>query len=100
MDLSPEKIFLVGIIALMVLGPGRLPQAARTAGRALAEARRLSNSMHEEVSKALAEPRQVVAQVVEDSGLGGPPKPPATSSTPPTTPSTPPTTSSTPPTTS
>ena len=38
-------------------------------GRALAEARRLSATMQQEVSKVMAEPRQVMAQVMEESGL-------------------------------
>jgi sec-independent protein translocase protein TatB len=40
MNFSPEKLFLVGIIALIVLGPHRLPNAARTLGRFVVEIRR------------------------------------------------------------
>lgn len=69
MDLSPEKLLVVGLIAMMVLGPERLPHAARTAGRMLAELRRLSASVHSEVSNAMAEPREVLGQTVEDMGL-------------------------------
>lgn len=56
LDLSPEKIFLLGVIALVVLGPNRLPQAARSLGRMMAQLRRMSASFQAEVRDALAEP--------------------------------------------
>ena len=69
MDLSPEKIFLVGVIALMVLGPERLPHVARTAGRMLAEVRRVSASVQHEVTNAIAEPRELLGQAAGETGL-------------------------------
>src|ERR1700749_1979287 len=48
LNFSPEKLFLVGLIALMVLGPNRLPQAARTLGRFMSELRRMSASFQDE----------------------------------------------------
>jgi sec-independent protein translocase protein TatB len=68
-DLSPEKILLVGLIAMIVLGPERLPHAARTAGRLLAEVRRLSASVRDEVTGAVAQPREAVDRTVDDLGL-------------------------------
>jgi Tat protein translocase TatB subunit len=69
MDLSPEKILLVGLIALMVLGPERLPHAARTAGKMLAELRRLSASVQHEVTNAIAEPRDALGQAAAEFGI-------------------------------
>jgi Tat protein translocase TatB subunit len=69
MDLSPEKILVVAMIALMVLGPERLPQAARTAGKMLAEVRRLSATVQNQVTNAIAEPRDAVSQSVGELGL-------------------------------
>jgi sec-independent protein translocase protein TatB len=69
MSFSPEKIFLVGLIAMMVLGPSRLPQAARTAGKLLAEFRRLSASVQSEVAGVTAEPRDSLRQAVGDLGI-------------------------------
>lgn len=69
MNFSPEKLFLVGIIALVVLGPNRLPQAARTAGRLLAEFRRVSANMQNEFTQALAEPRDAVQKSIGEFGL-------------------------------
>ena len=59
LNFSPERLFLVGMIAMVVLGPSRLPQAARTLGRLVAELRRMSASFHDEVRGALAEPTEV-----------------------------------------
>jgi sec-independent protein translocase protein TatB len=69
MDLSPEKILVVAMIALMVLGPERLPQAARTAGKMLAEVRRLSATVQNQVTNAIAEPRDAVSQSADELGL-------------------------------
>lgn len=69
LNFSPEKLILVGVLALIVLGPNRLPQAARTLGRVLAEARRVSGSFHSEVREALTEPRDALSNAVGDLGL-------------------------------
>jgi sec-independent protein translocase protein TatB len=69
-NFSPEKIFVVGLLALLVLGPNRLPHAARTAGRMLAEFRRVSASLQNEVSAAISEPRDAFQQAVGEFGLG------------------------------
>jgi sec-independent protein translocase protein TatB len=68
-NFSPEKILLVGMIALLVLGPNRLPQAARTAGRLLSEFRRFSASLQNEVSAVIAEPRDAFKEAVGEFGL-------------------------------
>ena len=75
MDLSPEKILVVGLIALIVLGPERLPQAARTAGRMLAELRRISAGVQNEVTGVLSEPRQAMGRTFSGPGLGDVPIP-------------------------
>lgn len=72
MDLSPEKMFLVGLVALVVLGPERLSQAARTAGKMVAEARRLSAGAHDEVSKALTGPRDLLERSAHPLNLSSP----------------------------
>jgi sec-independent protein translocase protein TatB len=59
LNFSPERLFVVGLIAMVVLGPSRLPQAARTLGRLVAELRRMSSSFHDEVRGALAEPTEM-----------------------------------------
>lgn len=66
LNFSPEKLFLVGVIALIVLGPNRLPQAARTVGRFVAQVRRMSSSFQEEVRDALSDPTDAVKSAVGD----------------------------------
>ena len=66
LNFSPEKLFLVGIIALVVLGPHRLPQAARSFGRFLAQMRHMSSSFQDEVRSALHDPVDAVNSVIGD----------------------------------
>lgn len=66
LNFSPEKLFLVGVIALVVLGPNRLPHAARTLGRFVAQVKRMSSSFQDEVRSALAEPSEVVGSAVSE----------------------------------
>jgi sec-independent protein translocase protein TatB len=65
-DLSPDKILMLGVLALVVLGPNRLPEAARTAGRFLGQLRRMSSSFQSEVRDALAEPAEAWTSVVTE----------------------------------
>jgi sec-independent protein translocase protein TatB len=65
-DLSPDKILMLGVLALVVLGPNRLPEAARTAGRFLGQLRRMSSSFQTEVRDALADPTEAWSSVVTE----------------------------------
>ena len=69
MNFSPEKLLLVGVIALVVLGPHRLPQAARTLGKFVADIRRVSASFQTEVRDAIDEPRNAISGAVGEFGL-------------------------------
>lgn len=51
-----SEILVVLIVALIVLGPNRLPGAARQLGKALQEFRRVSNDFQTEVRDAFSEP--------------------------------------------
>lgn len=48
-SLGPAEILVILVVALLVLGPNRLPQAGRQVGRALAEVRRWSSSIKDEI---------------------------------------------------
>ncbi|HVM05990.1 MAG TPA: Sec-independent protein translocase protein TatB [Acidimicrobiales bacterium] len=65
-SIGPAEILVVLVVALVVLGPNRLPEAARSVGKALAELRRVSAGVQSEVREAFAEPPPTY------------PKPPAT----------------------
>lgn len=51
---SPEHLFVIILVALIVLGPKRLPEAMRQVGRTIAEVRRWSDSISSEVQGALS----------------------------------------------
>ena len=53
MDLFSPKFLLVGLVALIVLGPERLPTAARTIGALLADYRRVSSQIRSRASEAV-----------------------------------------------
>jgi Tat protein translocase TatB subunit len=49
---GPELLVIL-IVALLVLGPTRLPQAARSMGKAMAEFRRVTGGLQAEVRDAM-----------------------------------------------
>jgi sec-independent protein translocase protein TatB len=49
-----SEIGLIAIIALLVLGPERLPRAARTAGALMRKARQSWQSVQQEIERELA----------------------------------------------
>jgi sec-independent protein translocase protein TatB len=50
------EVVVILVVALLVLGPDKLPGAARQAGRWLGELRRLSSGFQAELRDALQEP--------------------------------------------
>ncbi len=63
---GPDKILMLAILALVVLGPTRLPQAARTAGKWIGELRKLTSKFQEEMRGSLAEPKDAITAAVGD----------------------------------
>lgn len=47
---------MVLVVALIVLGPNRLPDAARSVGKAINELRKMTSGLQNEVKDAFAEP--------------------------------------------
>lgn len=75
-DISPDKLVVVLVIALVVLGPSRLAEAARAVGRLRAQLRQLTSGLPPEAAKvirdphgalwdALAAPRQTMAEAAD-----------------------------------
>jgi len=52
-DVGFLELILIGIIGLLVLGPERLPVAARTLGKWLGKAKHMMNQLSSEVDKQL-----------------------------------------------
>lgn len=69
MDLSPEKLLVLFVIAVIVLGPERLPGAARALGRGLAEFRRHTSTLRSEFSDVLSEPRAMMESAAREADL-------------------------------
>jgi sec-independent protein translocase protein TatA len=67
-SLGPAEILIVLVVALIVLGPKRLPEAGRQVGRALAELRRWSQGVQTEI-------RSVMDTEVADPPPMAPPPP-------------------------
>lgn len=61
LDLSPEKLLMLAVVALVVLGPERLPAAARALGRFMGQLRSMSSSFQSEVREALHDPHDALA---------------------------------------
>ena len=56
LNLGTGEVLLILVVALVVLGPDKLPGAARQAGRWLGELRKISSGFQAELRDALQEP--------------------------------------------
>ena len=52
-SLGPAEILVILVVALLVLGPERLPRAARQVGRAMGEVRRWSSNVQDDIRSAM-----------------------------------------------
>ncbi|TQV88973.1 Sec-independent protein translocase protein TatB [Aliikangiella coralliicola] len=52
-DIGFLELFIIGVIALIVLGPERLPKAARTVGLWVGKAKQSFNSIKQEIDREL-----------------------------------------------
>ena len=55
-SIGAPEILVILLVALIVLGPDRLPGAARQVGKAMSEFRRISSGVQAELRDALQEP--------------------------------------------
>jgi sec-independent protein translocase protein TatB len=53
LDLGLSKLAIIGVVALVVIGPEKLPRVARTAGALLGRAQRYINDVKSEVSREM-----------------------------------------------
>ena len=52
-SLGPAEILVILVVALIVLGPKRLPEAGRQVGKAIAEVRKWSQGFQDEIRSAV-----------------------------------------------
>jgi sec-independent protein translocase protein TatB len=64
-NLSGSEVIVILILALVILGPDKLPDAMRRAGRTWAELRKLSTGFQEEVRKGFEEPTKEVKKTAD-----------------------------------
>ena len=61
-NLSGSEIIVILLLALVVLGPEKLPDAMRRAGKTFAEIKKLSSGFQDEVRKGFEEPTRELKQ--------------------------------------
>jgi sec-independent protein translocase protein TatB len=61
-NIGGGEVLVIALVALIVLGPQRLPDAARQAGKAMSELRRLSSGFQNEIKGAFD-----VAQITSET---------------------------------
>jgi Sec-independent protein translocase protein TatA len=83
LDLSPEKLMVLMALGLMVLGPKRLPEAARALAQGLARARSMTANLMDPIRTTLAEPGRAMNETVTE--LRAAVRPPTLTSTAPPT---------------
>ena len=74
---GPEELVLILIIALIVLGPERMPKVARDLGRVVGDLRRTSDQLREEFLNA----DKILDKAAEAAGPSSVPAIPATAQT-------------------
>ncbi len=52
-DIGFLELVLIAVLALLVLGPERLPHAARTAGKWVGKAKRMASNLTDEIDRQL-----------------------------------------------
>ncbi len=53
MDLGFSELFFIGVLALIIFGPRKLPEIGRQVGRALAEFKRASNEFKAQIESEI-----------------------------------------------
>jgi sec-independent protein translocase protein TatB len=76
-NIGTPEIFMVLIVALLVLGPTRLPDAARSIGKAVSEFRRVTGGFQTEVQNAMSQLEHEVKSTIHPPDAAAPevPKP-------------------------
>lgn len=74
-NIGGGEFLVIALIALIVLGPQRLPDAARQVGKAMGELRRLSTGFQSELKDAFAEAEQPTPRSPSRAALTAVPDP-------------------------
>jgi Tat protein translocase TatB subunit len=74
-NIGTPEILVVLIVALLVLGPQRLPQAARQFGKAMAEFRRVTGGLQAEMRDAMSTIENEIKSATDTTGPQATPPP-------------------------
>lgn len=75
-SLNPFEIVLILAVALIVIGPERLPEVMRAVGKVLRELRLASNTVLHELTEVLDEPLTKAGPTAPTTEKSGPPPEP------------------------
>jgi sec-independent protein translocase protein TatB len=78
-NLGGGEILVILLVALIVLGPTKLPEASRQVGKAVREMRRMSGAFQRELREAINDPITETKAMMK--GAGTTPTPPSPTST-------------------
>ena len=87
LNLSFTHLAVVAVVALVVLGPDKLPDAIRTLARLVADVRRMTDTVREEVRGTFGEFTEPITELVESvrgvatTAVSGAPSPPPVADT-------------------
>ena len=70
-DIGFSELLIIGVVALLVIGPERLPGLARTAGKWVGRARRFVSSVKADIDREIAadELKKALAKQAKSSGV-------------------------------
>ncbi len=61
-NIGPQELLVILLVALVIVGPKRLPELSRTVGRALRELRKAQDEVSKTINLSLDEPPEPVAR--------------------------------------
>lgn len=81
LNLGTGELLVIFLVALLVLGPNKLPDAARQMGRMVAELRRLSTGFQDEMRAAMQDSTPTLPPLLDEPAEASQPSLPSPSST-------------------
>ena len=73
-NVGTGELLVILLLALLVLGPDKLPDAARKIGNVMAEVRRMSNGFQAEMRSAMEEVTRTPLEPVKDDTVAPEPQ--------------------------
>ena len=68
MKIGTLELIVIAIVALLVIGPNKLPEYAKKLGLAMREFKKATNSLSKEIKENIVEPLDEVQKPLKDAG--------------------------------